>query len=62
MLGDGGFAKLNERLAKNYAILEDVLDYDHSATCEKEKQCDLEKSEHPHLRPGQRARHQRPAA
>ena len=43
MLGDGGFAKLNERLAKNYQILETVLDYDHSATCEKEKQCDLEK-------------------
>lgn len=43
MLGEGGFAKLNERLAKNYQILEDVLDYDHSATCEKEKQCDLEK-------------------
>ena len=43
MLGEGGFAKLNERLAKNYQILETVLDYDHSATCEKEKQCDLEK-------------------
>ena len=43
MLGKGGFAKLNERLAKNYQILETVLDYDHSATCEKEKQCDLEK-------------------
>ena len=43
MLGNGGFAKLNERLAKNYQILETVLDYDHSATCEKEKQCDLEK-------------------
>ena len=42
MLGEGGFAKLNERLAKNYQILETVLDYDHSAT-EKEKQCDLEK-------------------
>ena len=43
MLGEGGFAKLNERLAKNYQILETVLDYDHSATCEKEKQCDLDK-------------------
>ena len=43
MLGEGGFAKLNERLAKNYQNLETVLDYDHSATCEKEKQCDLEK-------------------
>ena len=43
MLGEGGFAKLNEHLAKNYQILETVLDYDHSATCEKEKQCDLEK-------------------
>ena len=45
MLGEGGFAKLNERLAKNYQILETVLDYDHSATCEKEKQCDLENKE-----------------
>ena len=43
MLGAGGFADINQRLAKNYQILENVLDYDHSATCEKEKQCDLEK-------------------
>ena len=43
MLGAGGFADINQRLAKNYQILENVLDYDHSATCEKEKQCDLDK-------------------
>ncbi|MDO4642404.1 MAG: bifunctional glucose-1-phosphatase/inositol phosphatase [Cardiobacteriaceae bacterium] len=43
MLGDGGFAALNTKMKDDYAVLETVLDYDHSATCEKEKVCDLDK-------------------
>lgn len=43
MVGAGGLAGVNERLAKNYQLLEDVLDYKHSVACEKEKQCEFSK-------------------